>query len=198
MVPRKRSGLAEVFVDDECIVYDAAHDAAHLLNPSAAQIWALLDGRRDAAALVGELAEAYPHAAPQLPQDLEDVLELLDRLHQLAGEGDEGEPEERGDSCERARGAATDIDTSDLAVSGPYDALGFRFDVAARPAVLTRIDATLSGLRFDGEAEHRLAVLATDDGDDVDARLLLDGVVLRSGTQHDATAFLLWEVNQRA
>lgn len=42
-------------VDGEIVVYDQAQKRAHRLNPGAARVWRLLDGKRSAAAIASDL-----------------------------------------------------------------------------------------------------------------------------------------------
>jgi PqqD family protein of HPr-rel-A system len=43
-------------LDDHLVLYDARDGVVHVLNPTAAQVWADCDGARDAAALARALA----------------------------------------------------------------------------------------------------------------------------------------------
>lgn len=65
--PRKADALEVNEADDGLVVYDPVHDMVHHLNPSAAMIFDLCDGTRDAHAIVQILGEAYNLDAP--PQD---------------------------------------------------------------------------------------------------------------------------------
>ena len=168
---RPRHGLAQVRIDDEVVVYDASNDTAHLLNPSAAAIWSLLDGERDATAVGAVLADRFPGADEQVRADVQAALDAFDGLGLL----DDVEPT----ATDSAPGTSTSPDAAsggsspddqagvppvvpvlpsplaDLPAgddartvrSAPYDALGYRFAVNAEPDLLARIDATLAALR---------------------------------------------------
>ena len=58
--PRRREGAQreEVPGTGECVLLDARRSRVLALNPSAAAVWELLDGRRDAAELGAILAAA--------------------------------------------------------------------------------------------------------------------------------------------
>jgi hypothetical protein len=65
--PRRADRLEVNEADDGLVVYDPTHDKVHHLNPSAAIIFDLCDGTRDAEAIAEILGEAYDLAAP--PRD---------------------------------------------------------------------------------------------------------------------------------
>jgi hypothetical protein len=62
--------------DDGLVIYDPTDDTVHHLNPSAAMIFDLCDGTRDAEAIAHILGEAFSLAEP--PRD--DVLAGLEDL----------------------------------------------------------------------------------------------------------------------
>lgn len=69
MKPRaRRLGVVVQEVADETVVYDLERHEVHCLNPTAAAVWRLCDGRHDFAAL----ARALP-AKAGLPDDVEIV-----------------------------------------------------------------------------------------------------------------------------
>jgi hypothetical protein len=56
MAPKARTGRLLVHdVDDEVVVYDQEAKRAHRLNPSAAKVWRLLDGKRSVGTVAAEL-----------------------------------------------------------------------------------------------------------------------------------------------
>lgn len=78
LVARPRPGLATVEIEGEAVVYDAELETTHLLSPTGALVWGLLDGETSLAELSGELAEAFG-AAPE--EVLSDVITLAEDLH---------------------------------------------------------------------------------------------------------------------
>jgi Coenzyme PQQ synthesis protein D (PqqD) len=59
MNPRKADSLEINEAEDGLVVYDPGHDMVHHLNPSAALIFDLCDGTRDADEIARVLAEAW-------------------------------------------------------------------------------------------------------------------------------------------
>jgi PqqD family protein of HPr-rel-A system len=79
MNPRKADSLEINEAEDGLVVYDPVHDMVHHLNPSAALIFDLCDGTRDADAIAAVLAEAWSMEAPptdQVQAGLEELAEL--------------------------------------------------------------------------------------------------------------------------
>ncbi len=73
--PAARADVALRRVGSEWVVFDAAGDRAHVLNPSAAAVWAYCDGAHDAAAIADALARELPAAEPAaIRRDVEAVL----------------------------------------------------------------------------------------------------------------------------
>jgi hypothetical protein len=58
-VPRKVESLEVNEADDGLVVYDAAHDQVHHLNPSAALIFDLCDGIREVDEIAATVAEVF-------------------------------------------------------------------------------------------------------------------------------------------
>jgi PqqD family protein of HPr-rel-A system len=79
MNPRKADSLEINEAEDGLVVYDPVHDMVHHLNPSAALIFELCDGTRDADAIAQVLQEAWSLDAP--PAD--DVHAGLEELAEL-------------------------------------------------------------------------------------------------------------------
>jgi hypothetical protein len=64
MKPRAREdGLVVRELEDETLVYDLERHRAHCLNASAARVWRLCDGTRDAAEIAAQLEVAGPSGA---------------------------------------------------------------------------------------------------------------------------------------
>jgi len=80
--PAARADVALRRVGSEWVVFDAAGERAHVLNPSAAAVWAYCDGAHDAAAIAAAIASDLPLAEPGgIRRDVEAV------LHRFAAEG---------------------------------------------------------------------------------------------------------------
>lgn len=77
--PRKVDSLEVNDADDGLVVYDAARDEVHHLNPSAAMIFDLCDGVRDVDAIASVLAEVYGLAEPPLAETRAGLDDLLAR-----------------------------------------------------------------------------------------------------------------------
>jgi coenzyme PQQ synthesis protein D (PqqD) len=61
---RKIAGLDQSEVNDGYIIYDAARDRVHFLNPTGAIVLELCDGQRSAADMARFLAASFGLAAP--------------------------------------------------------------------------------------------------------------------------------------
>lgn len=77
--PRKVESLEVNEADDGLVVYDASRDQVHHLNPSAAVIFDLCDGVRDADEIAAALAEVYGLAAPPVADTRAGLDELAAR-----------------------------------------------------------------------------------------------------------------------
>lgn len=73
-VAHRRLDTLTVEIDGEAIVYDESQEVAHLLSPTAAIVWELLDGRKRLDEIAVDLAEAFDASTEQV---LGDVLELV-------------------------------------------------------------------------------------------------------------------------
>lgn len=60
-------------------MYDPVGQQIHILNPTAALLWTLMDGATDRDDLVRRVADAF-HDAPELEEVREDVDDALDRF----------------------------------------------------------------------------------------------------------------------
>jgi hypothetical protein len=70
-------GLEQNEVPDGYVLYDAANDRVHYLNPTAAVIYELCDGNRDLAAITAFVQEAYGLAEPPRQEVVECVSNLI-------------------------------------------------------------------------------------------------------------------------
>ncbi len=77
--PRRRDELLleEIEETGEVVLVDSAGDRAAVLNPTAAAVWLLCDGTRDAAAIASEIVETLGGKAPAREQVLADVERCL-------------------------------------------------------------------------------------------------------------------------
>lgn len=83
--PRRRADLevGELAEGAELVLLDPATERVVSLNPSAAAVWYLCDGRRDAEAIGREVLEVLPDLEPaRVAAEVERALQLL-RAHQL-------------------------------------------------------------------------------------------------------------------
>ncbi|MGD0484353.1 MAG: PqqD family protein [Gemmatimonadales bacterium] len=73
--PSARPDVALRRVGSEWVLYDAAGDRAHVLNATAAAVWAFCDGGHDPAAMAESIAQDIPSAEPAaIRRDIESVL----------------------------------------------------------------------------------------------------------------------------
>ena len=73
-VASQRSEATSIEIDGEAVIYNASMEMTHILNPTAAIVWGLIDGRTEIGDIAAELAEAF--SAPE-DRVLSDVLELV-------------------------------------------------------------------------------------------------------------------------
>lgn len=66
--PRQAEALEVNEADDGLVVYDAGRDQVHHLNPTAAVIFDLCDGSRDADEIAAVLAELFALPAPPVEE----------------------------------------------------------------------------------------------------------------------------------
>jgi hypothetical protein len=72
---RRAPGILEEDLGDEVVLLAADGDAVHVLNETAAEVWRLVDGVRDAMAIAAEFARPYPDVPPEeLARDVDAVL----------------------------------------------------------------------------------------------------------------------------
>lgn len=77
--PRQPESLEVNEADDGLVVYDPAHEIVHHLNASAALIFDLCDGTRDAESIARIVGEAYSLKAPPRDEALAGLHDLADR-----------------------------------------------------------------------------------------------------------------------
>lgn len=75
--PARASGLAEVEVDGETVVYDELTGSIHQLDPTATVVWNALDGVVTVRELTADLAAVYGVPVAQIRRD---VMALLNTL----------------------------------------------------------------------------------------------------------------------
>jgi hypothetical protein len=73
--PTRAPGLSEIELDGEYVVYDGTR--LHRLDPTAAAVWALVDGRTAEDAIVKRLSKAYGAPREQVAADVAALLAAL-------------------------------------------------------------------------------------------------------------------------
>jgi hypothetical protein len=76
-VPQARTSVADVEIDGEAVLYDEQAEALHVLNSTAALVWACCDGSGSVAAIADDLAQAFGADPGKV---LADVVELVRRF----------------------------------------------------------------------------------------------------------------------
>jgi hypothetical protein len=84
-VPVPAADIATEIVEGEVLLYHPAQTRAIYLNPSAAVIWGLCDGRRSVREIVRVVGESYPDAGAELTEDVTTVVRQLRESGVLAG-----------------------------------------------------------------------------------------------------------------
>jgi len=78
--PRRRGDVLEIDLGDGLIIYDRDANLVHHLNPSAATVWRMCEGRRT----VGEVVQAIVDGVRASPHEVNaQVTDLLRELHEL-------------------------------------------------------------------------------------------------------------------
>jgi Coenzyme PQQ synthesis protein D (PqqD) len=77
LVPVPVADIESEIVDQEVLLYHPGQTRAVYLNPTAALVWGLCDGRRSAREIIRLLGESYPDAGDDLADD---VLATLNQL----------------------------------------------------------------------------------------------------------------------
>jgi len=78
LVPRPVADVEVEVVDGEVLMYHPAQTRAVYLNPTAAVVWGLCDGKRSARDIIEMLGESYPDAGPTLSDDILETLRELE------------------------------------------------------------------------------------------------------------------------
>jgi PqqD family protein of HPr-rel-A system len=84
-VPRLRSHIASVVVDDEAVIYDEESGSVHLLNPSASILWQCFDGSSTLAELISDVCEAFQIDDAAARRDVMEVARSIGGLGLLEG-----------------------------------------------------------------------------------------------------------------
>jgi hypothetical protein len=75
MLPTAREDVALRRVGNEWVLFDAAHDRAHVLNLTAAVVWTYCDGKHVAGAIADAIGrEIAPPAQEPILDDIESAL----------------------------------------------------------------------------------------------------------------------------
>jgi PqqD family protein of HPr-rel-A system len=74
----RADGLEINVVEDGYVIYQAANDRVHYLNPTSALIFELCDGSRDVEAIASAVAEEFALADPPYAEVEQGVQQLLD------------------------------------------------------------------------------------------------------------------------
>lgn len=94
-VAHPRPDMVTVDVEGDAIVYDEQNEVAHLLSPTGAIVWRLLDGRTRLDELASELAEAFGVDTEQVLEDVVGLAQELGRrglLESVSAENTRGRP----------------------------------------------------------------------------------------------------------
>ncbi len=84
---RPADHVETAYLAPEAVLYDAATGRVHLLNPGAAAVWMLLDGRQDAAGLAVELGELFGRSPDELLPEVTDAVADFAQRGLLDGTG---------------------------------------------------------------------------------------------------------------
>ncbi|MFC1462358.1 PqqD family protein [Verrucomicrobiota bacterium] len=76
-MPCRREGLWTQELGDEAAIYDRGDQQLHALNPSAAMIWQLCDGKHDVDTIAEELTRRFDAPIDQIRPE---VVRILDEL----------------------------------------------------------------------------------------------------------------------
>jgi coenzyme PQQ biosynthesis protein PqqD len=77
LVPRPVVDVEMEVLEGEILLYHLQQDRAVYLNPTAAMIWGLCDGKRSVAEIVRLIGETYPDAVATLHEDVRATLKKL-------------------------------------------------------------------------------------------------------------------------
>jgi pyrroloquinoline quinone biosynthesis protein D len=88
-VPRKRAGVLELDMGDGFVLYNDDASLVHHLNPSAAIVWHLCDGRSTVGELARDIAAEYGLVEPDVRREVGSLVaefEALDLMHDARAE----------------------------------------------------------------------------------------------------------------
>ena len=95
-VAHPRREVVTVEIDGDAVVYDELQETTHLLNPTGAIVWGLLDGESRLDELSADLAEAFGVGVEEVLADLVALMRDLDQrglLEHVAAECAEDLPD---------------------------------------------------------------------------------------------------------
>ena len=75
--PSKRADIYERSLTDEAVLYDPVDSVMHTLNPVAAFIWRLCDGKHTAEGIAREVCERYDADPDAAVKDVQDAIDQL-------------------------------------------------------------------------------------------------------------------------
>ena len=83
--PRRRvDGIIERVLDGELVVYDTRQQQVHILNPTAAFVWAMCDGEHLPQHIVSELIGRFPEHEISIHEDVPPILRTFAEAGLLA------------------------------------------------------------------------------------------------------------------
>jgi hypothetical protein len=84
-VPSVRPTVADVEIDGEAVLYDETRAAVHVLNDTAALVWACCDGTGTVASIAADIAAAFRMEPDSVLADVIDVVRRFAREGLLVG-----------------------------------------------------------------------------------------------------------------
>ena len=195
--PEPKAGLVVQPIDGEVVIYDPEADALHHLEPTAAAVWALLDGDRSVRAVAADLAGVYGAAEESVRRDILELAKVMHERGLLAGTA--GVAASTGRRATSGPTGEFDLGDHPLPpsryVTRAFRGLEHSFEVATTDvAVRDFLDQIFVDLGHEGigeRARYELVALA-------ETRYLVryeDRVVVVTGRLDRALAVLLWHIN---
>ena len=83
---RKKDGLIENYIDDECLILDTSNQKSHHLNQVAVIIWRYLDSIYDLDKLAENLVENFDTNKEEARRDVEQIVQEFIRVGILFAE----------------------------------------------------------------------------------------------------------------
>lgn len=77
--PCQVAGYHVETLDEDVVLFNPSYRTICHSNATGALIWQLCDGQRTVADIIALLQAAYPDAAPQIPKDVQDILQTFSR-----------------------------------------------------------------------------------------------------------------------